>query len=106
MLDYKPVHNTQLHYAHLYKRGKLMATSRNQIGSRSRGCGWSDNTLHAERAVVKRFGDVSQLHGCTLVVFRVNKQGDILNSKPCSDCEKFLKKCMEKYGLLKVVYSV
>lgn len=105
MMEYKPVHNTHLHYAELYKRNKLVASSRNKIGSRSRGCGWSDNTLHAERAVVKRFGDVSQLHGCILVVVRINKQGEILGSKPCADCEKFLTKCMEKYGLLKVVYS-
>lgn len=105
IMDYKSVHNTSLHYAELYKRNKLMASSRNRIGSRSRGCGWSDQTLHAERAVVKRFGDVSQLHGCILIVVRINKQGDILGSKPCADCEKFLEKCMKEYGLLKVIYS-
>jgi len=104
-MEYKPVHNTSLHYAEIYKRNKLMATSRNKIGSRSRGCGWSDHSLHAERAVVKRFGDVSQLHGCILIVVRIGKQGDIMNSKPCPDCHKFLEKCMEKYGLLKVIYS-
>jgi hypothetical protein len=104
-MDYKSVHNTSLHYAELYKRNKLMASSRNKIGSRSRGCGWSDSTLHAERAVVKRFGDVSQLHGCILVVVRINKKGELLNSKPCADCQKFLEKCMKEYCLLKVLYS-
>jgi hypothetical protein len=104
-MEYKPVHNTSLHYAELYRRNKLIASSRNKIGSRSRGCGWSDTTLHAERAVVKRFGDVSQLHGCILIVVRINKQGEILSSKPCSDCQIFLQKCIEKYGLLKVLYS-
>lgn len=91
-MEYKPVHNTSLHYAELYRRNKLIASSRNKIGSRSRGCGWSDTTLHAERAVVKRFGDVSQLHGCILIVVRINKQGEILSSKPCSDCQIFLQK--------------
>ena len=105
MMDYKPYHNTHLHYAELYKRNKLLATSRNRIGTRSRGSGWSDYTLHAERAVVKRLGDVSQLHGCTIVVVRVNKTGDLMNSKPCPACEKFLTKCMREYGLLKVIYS-
>lgn len=105
MACYKEVHNTQFHYAELYKRNKLVASSRNKIGSRSRGCGWSDQSLHAERAVVKRFGDVSQLHGCILVVIRLNKHGEVLNSKPCGDCVKFLTKCMQKYGLAKVVYS-
>jgi hypothetical protein len=104
-MEYKPVHNTHLHYASIYKRNKLMTTARNTIGSRSRGCGWSDHSLHAERAVVKRFGDLSQLRGCILVVVRINKQGELLNSKPCESCQKFLEKCIEKYGLLKVIYS-
>ena len=104
-MDYKCVHNTQLHYAELYRRNKLLASSRNKIGTRSRGAGWSEYTLHAERAVVKRLGDVSQLHGCTLIVIRVNKTGELMNSKPCHSCEKFLHKCMKEYGLLKVMYS-
>jgi len=104
-MDYKAFHNTHLHYATISRRGKVIASSRNRIGSRSRGCGWSDQTIHAERAVVKSLGDVSQLHGCILVVVRINKQGEILGSKPCQDCQKFLEKCMKEYGLLKVVYS-
>lgn len=104
-MEYKPYHNTHLHYASLYKRNKLITTARNRVGSRSRGAGWSDHTLHAERAVVKRFGDLSQLRGCVLVVVRVNKQGELLNSKPCEGCQKFLEKCIERYGLLKVIYS-
>lgn len=105
MMCYKDVHNTQFHYAEVYRRNRLIASSRNKIGSRSRGSGWSDHTLHAERAVVKRIGDISQLRGCVLVVIRLNKQGEILNSKPCCDCQKFLIKCMKEYGLRKVVYS-
>jgi hypothetical protein len=105
MMCYKDVHNTQFHYAEVYRRNRLIASSRNKIGSRSRGCGWSDHTLHAERAVVKRIGDISQLRGCVLIVIRLNKQGDVLNSKPCCDCQKFLTKCMKEYGLRKVIYS-
>ena len=104
-MEYKGVHNTHLHYATISKRGKVIANARNRIGSRARGCGWDDRTLHAERAVVKSLGDTSQLHGCTLVVIRVNKQGGLLNSKPCESCTKFLEMCMKKYGLLKVMYS-
>jgi hypothetical protein len=40
-----------------------------------------------------------------LVVVRVNKKGELLNSKPCPDCQKFLLKCMKEYGLRKVYYS-
>lgn len=104
-MDYKPVHRTSFHSATLLLRGKLLATARNSIGSRSRGCGYSDQTIHAERAVVKRLGDLSQLNGCVLIVIRVNKQGDVLGSKPCAGCQKFLEKCMREYGLRKVLYS-
>jgi hypothetical protein len=105
-MEYKGVHNTHLHYATITRRGKVLATSRNRIGSRSRGCGWGDQSLHAERAVVKSLGDTSQLHGCILEVVRVNKHGEFLNSKPCESCTKFLEKCIKQHGLLKVLYSV
>jgi hypothetical protein len=97
--------NTHLHYATIEKHGKVIASSRNRAGSRSLGCGYDDNTIHAERAVVKRLGDTSQLRGCVLKVVRINKQGEILNSEPCYNCIKFLEKCIKKYGLLKVLYS-
>jgi cytidine deaminase len=98
-------HTTSLHYAQLIKRNKVIAFARNSIGSRSRGCGYGDRTIHAERAVVKRLGDVSQLRGCTMVVVRVNKLGELQPSEPCADCKLFLFKCMNEYGLRKVVYS-
>lgn len=104
-MEYKEVHNTHLHYARILRRNKIIAESRNSIGTRSKGCGYSDQSIHAERAVVKRLGDVSQLHGCVLLVIRVNKHGELLNSKPCAGCEKFLTKCMREYGLRKVIYS-
>jgi hypothetical protein len=54
---------------------------------------------------VKALGDLSQLRGCILIVVRIGKQNEVMGSKPCRDCEKFLTKCIEKYGLRKVVYS-
>ena len=97
--------NTHLHRATITKRGHVIAESRNRVGSRSRGCGYSNQTIHAERAVVKSLGDVSQLRGCTLTVVRLNKQSEIMYSKPCASCVKFLEKCIKKYGLLKVLYA-
>ena len=102
---HRECHRTSLHYAQLIQRNKVIAFARNTIGSRSRGCGWSDRTLHAERAVVKSLGDVSQLRGCVLTVVRLNKQSEIMYSKPCASCVKFLEKCIKKYGLLKVLYA-
>lgn len=98
-------HKTSLHYAQIIKRNKILAFARNSVGSRSRGCGYSDMTIHAERAVVKKLGDVSKLVGATLIVWRVNPAGDILPSKPCSSCQLFLDKCKREYGLRKVIYS-
>jgi hypothetical protein len=104
-LDYKPCHSTHYHVATLEKGNKVLARSRNRIGTRSSGCGYSDQSIHAERAVVKALGDLSQLRGCVLVVIRVNKLNEVVGSKPCSDCHKFLEKCMKTYGLRKVMYS-
>lgn len=104
-MEYMDVHNMQFHTAIIRRRNKIIATSRNSVGTRSRGSGWDDQSLHAERAVVKRLGDISQLRGCTLEVIRLNRHGEIRNSKPCENCEMFLQKCMKEYGLLKYVYS-
>jgi len=105
-MQYTPVfQNTHLHYATITKHGKEIASSRNRVGSRSLGCGYSNQTIHAERAVVKSLGDVSQLRGCVLTVVRLNKQSEIMYSKPCASCVKFLEKCIKKYGLLKVLYA-
>jgi hypothetical protein len=96
---------THTHHATIIKMNKVLASAINRAGSRSRGAGYSDWTIHAERAVVKRLGDISQLRGATLIVVRYNKKGQMLNSKPCHDCELFLEKCMRDYGLRKVIYS-
>lgn len=104
MSDTSP-HRTQLHIATLTKRNKVIAVARNAVGSRSKGCGYSDSTIHAERAVVKRLGDVSQLRGCTLTVIRLNRKGDVMPSKPCHDCALFLEKCKTQWGLRKVIHS-
>jgi len=98
-------HNTHFHQAMITKRNQILAIAHNSVGSRSKGSGYSDQTIHAERAVVKRLGDLSQLRGATLYVYRFNAHNELRNSKPCSECHIFLEKCMKEYGLRKVVYS-
>ena len=97
-------HNTFLHVAAIVKRGKVIATAQNRIGTRSKGSGYSDQTIHAEKAVVKKLGDISQLKGAILCVWRVS-QVSVLPSTPCSDCRLFLEKCMREYGLRCVQYT-
>jgi hypothetical protein len=99
-------HNTHLHRAIIVKRGKVLAEASNIPGSRSMGCGFSNLTMHAEKAVVKKLGDLSYLRGADLYVFRVGNTESACMSRPCQDCVLFLKKCMREYGLRYVFYSV
>jgi len=105
MNEYKEVHNLSYHYAELYRRNKLLAYSRNIVGSQARGCGWSKHSLHAEIAVIKKLGDLSKLKGSILIVVRKGKNNQTMISKPCANCEKLLSKFMKHNGLLCVYYS-
>jgi hypothetical protein len=100
-------HSTQTHIAILIKRGKLLDIATNAIGSRSKGCGYSRSTIHAERAVLKKIGDLSKLSGAIMIVIRIAKgTHDIVNSEPCHGCKYHLEKCIKNYGLRCVYYSV
>lgn len=102
-------HATSVHLAVLVRRGKVVATASNRMGTRSRGCGFNNMTIHAEVNVVKSLGDTTKIKGCDLYVMRVPKESrrahGFMNSKPCHDCEKFLIKCMKEYGLNNVYYT-
>lgn len=103
------------HIAAVVKRGKILSIAANSVGSRARGCGWSHFTIHAERAAIKALGDLRLLDGAVLYVIRVPSETtdervtatvpEMLESKPCHDCQIFLEKCMREYGLMKVFYS-
>ena len=97
-------HNTSQHMAVIVKRGKVIASAQNRVGNRSKGSGYSDFTIHAERAVVKKLGDISQLRGATLCVWRISAI-NVMPSAPCNECRIFLQKCMDKYGLRAVQYT-
>ncbi len=104
----KFVHKTQMHVAILVKRGKVIAQATNRIGSRSKGVGFSDKTIHAERNCVRQLGDISQLRGADMYIMRVSKDSsnpEFMSSKPCHECEVFLEKCIREYGLKKVFYT-
>jgi hypothetical protein len=99
-------HKTQAHVAVLMKRGKIMEVASNAVGSRSRGCGYESRTIHAERAVIKKVGDMSKLNGAVLVVIRIMKgTGSWGNSEPCHSCRCHLEKCMREHGLRSVYYT-
>ena len=98
--------NTSLHVAAIYGRGKtLLGLATNRVGSRSSGAGFSNQTIHAERAVMKAVGDISLLRGATLVVVRVTKDGKTAGSAPCKECQAAIEAAMRKYGLRRVIHS-
>ena len=97
--------NTSMHHAIILKGNKILASAFNKVGSRSRGCGYWEKTIHAEVNVVKSLGDLSLLRGATLIVVRHGMDGTLKSSKPCKSCHNFLEKCMSEYGLRKVIYS-
>lgn len=104
-------HITSIHVAIIVKRGKVIASASNKIGSRSSGCGYSAYTIHAERNVVKILGDISQLRGADMYIMRISKDSKktgfdrFQNSAPCPSCQVFLTKCIREYGLKNVFFT-
>ena len=99
-------HKTQAHIAILIKRGKIIEIASNSIGSRSKGAGYHERTIHAERAVLKKVGDTAKLNGATLIVIRIMRgTKEVGNSEPCHSCKCHLEKCMREHGLRQVFYS-
>jgi hypothetical protein len=104
-------HKTSIHVAIIVKRNKVIAMATNKIGTRSRGAGWSDCTIHAEKNVVRELGNYEQMRGATMYVIRISRSKDkygqdkVQNSEPCHDCHLFLGKCIKQYGLRRVFYS-
>ena len=103
----KEKHNASLHRAVLVKRGQIIADATNNYGSRSRGSGYSKGSIHAERNVIKKLGDISLLKGADMYIMRFSREDEMrfLKSTPCSACFVFLDKCMRTYGLKNVYYT-
>lgn len=99
-------HRIQLHIAVLIKRGKILEIATNAVGSRSKGAGFDTRSIHAERAVIRKLGDLNKLDGAILAVIRITKgTKQVVNSEPCHSCKCHLEKCIRDYGLKTVYYS-
>ncbi len=98
--------STYIHIALLMKGKRVIAMAKNKVGSRKQGCGYANRMIHAEIAVIKKFGNMKGLKGLTLVVLRYGPgiKGWVY-SKPCPHCSIILEKIMQEYGLQKVYYS-
>lgn len=110
ILNLRYAHFASIHVAVLMKRGKIVAEATNGFGSRSRGSGYSESSIHAERNVIKEIGNIHELKGAEMYVVRISRNyksegcNQFIGSKPCSQCQVFLEKCIREYGLKNVYY--
>ncbi len=110
-VNMRDAHETSHHVAVLVKRGKVLAHAFNCVGRRSRGSGYSKNTIHAEKNVIKTLGDISQIRGADMYIMRISKDhkktgwSQFMESQPCNSCRLFLEKCIREYGLKNVFYT-
>ena len=89
------------HGAVLIRRGKIVGRGYNTYYNSNSN---EKNSLHAEvSAILDGLKKVSHedLKRCELVIIRVNTQGQVVNSKPCDKCTKFI----NKFGIKKVYHS-
>ena len=66
-------HFASIHVATLIKRGKIIAQATNGFGSRSRGSGYSDSSIHAEKNVIKQLGNIHELRGADMYIVRISR---------------------------------
>ena len=104
----KPVRkiNTSLHIAFVVRRGKILSIASNSIGSRQKGCGYTERTIHAEMAALKKL-DWRDLDGADMYVFRWRiSDNNVAYSLPCHNCSTVLNKCIKNWGLKRIYYSI
>jgi hypothetical protein len=102
----RKIRNTSHHVALLMKGKKIVKMEANKVGSRKKGCGYSNQTIHAEIAVVKKLGDLRALKNMTMVVLRYgHTDNNWLISKPCAQCQVKLEKFIREYGLKCVFHT-
>ena len=88
------------HGAVLIYRGKIIGRGYNTYNSNFN----EKSSLHAEISAINsalRKISINDLKKCELVIIRVNKLGECLNSKPCCNCERAI--C--NYNIKRVFYS-
>ena len=89
------------HGSVLIHRGKIVGRGYNTYFNTNSS---EKNSVHAEvSAILDGLKKVNHedLKRCELVIIRVNTQGNVVNSKPCDKCTKFI----NKLGIKKVYHS-
>lgn len=92
------------HFAFLVKKGKILSAGTNNIRKTvptAHKNGYPYPYRHAEIDSILSAPRFINFKKCTLVVIRVNKNGEILMSRPCKHCRNFIK----KFNFKEVIYS-
>jgi deoxycytidylate deaminase len=74
--------------AAIVKGGKILSTGFNKLKTHTLSP-HPFKSCHAEFMAIK-YLDKEALEGTTIYVFRKNKKGEIVNSKPCPSCYKLI----------------
>ena len=110
-INLRYAHFASIHVAFLVKRRRIIAEATNGFGSRSRGSGYSESSIHAEKNVVKELGNIHELRGADMYIVRISRDSEtegleqFVKSKPCKQCAVFLEKCIREYGLKNIYYA-
>ena len=76
------------HGAVLVQNGKVVSAGHNRVTT---GKGAHIFSTHAEMAAIKQCSDRSSMSDAHMYVVRVNKGGNLADSRPCARCQKFMK---------------
>jgi deoxycytidylate deaminase len=98
----KSEHN-QRHGAVIFDKNIIISTGYNVAsGSASklhpRFCRWQ-YSIHAETACI--LNAKTDLKGCSMLIIRLNKANELMNSRPCNWCYSYL----NYVGIKKIIYS-
>ena len=88
----------------LVKGGRVLASANNELRfTRKAAATWE--STHAEEMVIlnvlRQPGGLQKLHGSTLYISRVKKDGELGLAKPCANCQRLI----DSVHIKKVVHS-
>lgn len=99
----KSLEGTRGHISALVKGGNIIGYAESSLAGKSKFCRKEGRSCHAEIALLKYLKDVrpSKMHKYTIWNIRWTKEGNIANSKPCSNCQRTLMSA----GIRTIIYS-
>ena len=90
------------HGAIIVHRGKVIAGGCNEYHTKKLGfIERPHNSVHGEVSAIVNTPNKSILSECVLYVVRLSKNGSLVSSKPCQQCENVI----TKYNIRRVIYT-